>query len=108
MPKDKSSAELGKRIVDSVSEPGATEWVYIEPLGDLSVQAWADNWNGATAQIEISHDRQHATKLMGGLLSIADDGMHPIPSGVYYRAVVTGKPSNLVVSVTPTTQTKQR
>jgi hypothetical protein len=97
----KSPEELGKRILDDVSSAGPSDWISTRKEGELSVQAWAERWNGAKVQLQISHDKIHAVDIDGAVLDQASTGMLGLPSGLYLRAVVTGAPDKLTVSVAP-------
>ncbi|MEM0926461.1 MAG: hypothetical protein AAGJ83_10525 [Planctomycetota bacterium] len=97
----KTANEVGDRIIDEFDAPGEGDWKHFRD-GELSVQAWAESWNGASVQLQLSHDKIHAVDIDDGVLTEVNSGMLGLPSGVYLRAVVTGDPEQLVVSVAPT------
>ncbi|MEO1616987.1 MAG: hypothetical protein AAFV88_14115 [Planctomycetota bacterium] len=99
----KNPNEIGERIVDEQDGPGAGQWHSVaRGGGDLSVQAWAENWNNAAVQMQVSHDKIHAVDVDGGQLTEDSPGMLGIPAGIYVRALVRGEPVGLVVSIAPT------
>ena len=97
----RSPNEIGDRIVDEVSQPGLTPWKSFGKLGLMSVQAWADAWNGASVQLQLSHDKENFVDFDGAVFNEQERGLFGVPSGVYLRGVVVGSPIGLVVSAQP-------
>ena len=100
----KGANEVGFRIWDERGHSGPGPWEKLPRLGELSIQAWAREWNGARVQLQLSHDGEHAVDIDGALLSEENSGMFGVPSGVHLRAVVVGNPVGLVVSAAPVTE----